>query len=168
MRYLLIGVAVLLCVIIVVVVIGLLLPVSHRATRTVAVALPRPDLSRILVDVADYPQWRRGLNRVELLEPSGRGPRYREISGGDAIEYQMDSSAAPEQLTTTIVGGVRAFGGTWTYDLREAGDITWLTITEDGKVFNPVVRFVSRFVMGHHATIDRFLEDVEKRVAAGR
>jgi hypothetical protein len=56
------------------------------------------------------------------------------------------------------------FGGSWTYELTPgAVGQTKLTITEDGEVYNPIFRFVSRFVMGHEATINRYLSDVGKR-----
>jgi hypothetical protein len=37
-----------------------------------------------------------------------------------------------------------------------------LTVTERGEVYNPVFRFVSRFVMGHTATINSFLQAVQR------
>jgi hypothetical protein len=56
------------------------------------------------------------------------------------------------------------FGGSWTYELAPAGDgETTLRITEDGEVYNPIVRFVSRFVMGHDATIKQYLSAVGTR-----
>lgn len=39
--------------------------------------------------------------------------------------------------------------------------------TEDGEVYSPVFRFVSRFVMGHDATMNAYLDGLEARMAAG-
>ena len=56
------------------------------------------------------------------------------------------------------------FGGSWTYELAPVGDSeTTLRITEDGEVYNPIFRFVSRFVMGHDATIRQYLSAVGTR-----
>jgi hypothetical protein len=33
-----------------------------------------------------------------------------------------------------------------------------MRITEDGEVYNPVFRFVSKFVMGQTATLDAYLK----------
>jgi len=57
-------------------------------------------------------------------------------------------------------------GGKWTYELRPVQGGTTLRITEDGEVFNPIFRFMSRFVFTHHRTIDRYLGDLERRVSA--
>jgi hypothetical protein len=53
------------------------------------------------------------------------------------------------------------FGGTWTYTLTPAGTGTRLQITEEGAVHNVLFRFVSRFVIGHTASIDRYLADLQ-------
>ena len=70
------------------------------------------------------------------------------------------------RLVTRIADTGLPFGGQWTYELVPDGEGTRLTITEDGEVYNPLFRFVSRFVMGHTATIERYLDDVEKRFPA--
>jgi hypothetical protein len=36
-------------------------------------------------------------------------------------------------------------------------------LVRHGEVYNPVFRFVSRYVMGHSATIDKYLEAVATR-----
>ncbi|HMA23731.1 MAG TPA: hypothetical protein VKP00_07045, partial [Gemmatimonadaceae bacterium] len=38
-----------------------------------------------------------------------------------------------------------------------------VTIVERGSVYNPLFRFVSRFFMGHTATIDAYLRALGKR-----
>jgi len=67
---------------------------------------------------------------------------------------------------TRIADPKLPFGGTWTYELSPAPERTSLRITEDGEVRNPVLRFVSRFVLGHTATIDRYLADLGRHVGA--
>jgi len=56
----------------------------------------------------------------------------------------------------------------WTYTLVPAGDSTTLRIVEDGEVYNPIFRLVSRFVLGHNFTIDQFLRDIGKKVGEDR
>jgi hypothetical protein len=58
---------------------------------------------------------------------------------------------------THITDKALPFGGSWDYRLEPAGNDTRVTITENGEVYNPVFRFVSRFLMGHTATIDKYL-----------
>ncbi len=45
-------------------------------------------------------------------------------------------------------------------ELAAAAGGTRVRVTEDGEVYNPLFRFVSRFIMGHTATMDRYLDDL--------
>ena len=38
-----------------------------------------------------------------------------------------------------------------------------MTITENGEVYDPIFRLVSKYVMGHHGTATTFLEDLGHR-----
>ncbi len=59
-----------------------------------------------------------------------------------------------------------AFGGTWTLVLEPIANETRLTITENGRVYNPLFRFLSKYAFGHHATIRQFMKDLESRLMA--
>jgi len=72
-------------------------------------------------------------------------------------------SIPPARLVTKIADKL-PYGGMWTYELAPDGPGTSLRITEDGEVYNPIFRFVSRFVMGHTATIDASLRDLGKKL----
>lgn len=50
------------------------------------------------------------------------------------------------------------FGGTWTYEVNRLPSGATLKITENGEVYNVLFRFMSRFVFGHHATIETYLK----------
>ncbi|HEY3934578.1 MAG TPA: hypothetical protein VGL65_08155 [Gemmatimonadales bacterium] len=76
----------------------------------------------------------------------------------------MNTSGQPSRIVSRIIGGVTAFGGSWTYDLTPQGNAAELRITEDGEVYNPIFRAVSRFIIGHNATVDRYLADLARRV----
>jgi hypothetical protein len=49
------------------------------------------------------------------------------------------------------------FGGWWEYVIAPAGSGSRVTITEHGEVYNPIFRFVSRYVMGQTKTLDSYL-----------
>ena len=64
------------------------------------------------------------------------------------------------------VTGSLPFGGSWTYELIPTAGGTMLRITEDGEVYNPLFRFISRFVLGHYKSIDQYLDDLERRLVS--
>ena len=85
--------------------------------------------------------------------------------GDNDITFEMETVEAPTKIVTRIADKTLPFGGSWTYDLSPDGGGTRLVITENGEVYNPLFRFMSRFVFGHTATIERFLTDLGRAFA---
>lgn len=143
-----------------VLIVGYTLPQAHRATGSATLPAPPGRVFAVLVDVARYPEWREEITTIEVL--SVNPLRWREGSGGDLITFEAIENAPPARLRVRIADPDLPFGGTWTYTLASEGGGTRLTIVEDGEVYNPIFRFVSRFVIGHTSSIDRFLADLRR------
>jgi hypothetical protein len=144
--------------------VGYALPQSHVAFRDATFAAPASAVFATVSDVGRYPEWRSGLSRVEVLQSDPL--KWREHSGGDVVTFEVVESKRDQRFKVRIADTDLPFGGTWTYELMPQGTETRLRITENGEVYNPVFRFVSRFVMGHTATIDAYLADLGRRLAS--
>jgi uncharacterized protein YndB with AHSA1/START domain len=162
MKWLLVSVAVLVLVIAAVVVIGLLLPRDHVATTTAHINAPADSVWQALTDVRDYPRWRPGVRSVEVLSTDG-ALRWREHTDDGAITFERSEEERPRRLVGRISDETLPFGGTWTYELEPETNGTRLTITERGYVTNPLFRFMSRFVFGHHRTQEDFQHALGRR-----
>jgi uncharacterized protein YndB with AHSA1/START domain len=147
-----------------VIVLGSMLPVAHHTKREATYRATPGDLFTLITDVKAFPEWRPSVQKVEVLPALNGHPRFREIGRNGSISYEIDSSSPNRLLVTRIADGSLPFGGKWTYELIPNGNSTSLRITEDGEVYNPVFRFVSRFVFGHSATIEQYLGDVGRRL----
>ncbi len=167
MRYVLIAIGVLVAVVLCVVLIGWMLPKHHRV-RVMRGYVATPEAMFALInEVRAYPSWRTGLTKVDVLPDAGGRLRWRETTKGSGpITYVMEEAVPNQKLVARIADTNLPFGGAWTYELSPGTNGVGLSITEDGDVYNPIFRFVSRFVMGHTATIERYLDDVEKRFPA--
>lgn len=138
----------------IVVLIGAALPKGHVATRTVPIRATASDVFALIAGPSDW----RGL-KYELLTASPL--KWRETdAGGDVITYERVETTAPRRIVNRIADPKLPFGGSWTYEVAPAESASELTITENGEVYNPLFRFVSRFVMGHTATIEKYQRDV--------
>ncbi|MDX6709125.1 MAG: hypothetical protein QOH96_141 [Blastocatellia bacterium] len=80
------------------------------------------------------------------------------------IVLVLVSLIAEQKLVTHIADKNLPFGGTWTYEIVPNNRSTILTITEHGEVYNPVFRFISRFVIGHTAQIDKYFDSLGTRL----
>lgn len=158
-----IGLGILCLIVLVVVAVGYALPVGHVASREATFAQPPERVFEALTDVESYPTWRSDVKAVEVL--AGQPKRWRERGSNGDITFELVEAQPPARLVSRIADTDLAFGGTWTYELVSEGSGTHLTITERGEVYNPMFRFISRFVFGHTATLEQFLADLKKRVA---
>jgi hypothetical protein len=148
---------------IVITAIGYMLPQAHRVSRTVRVPLTPEAAYVLLSDVDKYPSWRPRVKSV-TRQPNYEGkPAWTEDAGGDKIPLRFERMEPPSTLVARIADPSLPFGGTWTYRIAPEGSGSTVSITEDGEVYNPIFRFMSRFVFGHSATLDAFARDLEAR-----
>jgi uncharacterized protein YndB with AHSA1/START domain len=139
---------------------GYALPVRHVATGETELAAPPDRVFAALVDVEAFPKWRSDVKGVEVV---ARTPlQWRETGRNDTIAFEAQMIDPPRRLVTRITDKSLPFGGSWTFALQPTGSGTRVAITENGEVYNPLFRVMSRYVFGHTATIERYLTDLQK------
>jgi hypothetical protein len=143
-----------------VVVIGSLLPKRHVVSRS---ASYRATPEHLFSLIAGRQNWRPDVLNYEAV-PGDRGREFmRETTrDGETITYELLDRTPPKSLKRRIATDNLPYSGTWTYSLQPDGEITTVRITEDGQVYNPVFRFISRFVLGHTRTMDAYLRALGK------
>lgn len=147
-------------VILAVVITGTLLPEKHEASVSRYFQSNRDEVWQVISDFAHWPEWRTDLNEIRLGSNT-----FTEVStSGEAVEYRIEEFTTPERMVTRIVTTGLPYGGAWTYELVATDTGCRLTITEEGEVYNPVFRFMSRFVFGHESTMRQYLDDLAKRI----
>ena len=117
--------------------IGSMLPRNHKASRTLRLKRSPAEVWPVVIQATEASDV-----PVDVLE---RHP--------------------PHRLVTRVTEKEKNFGGTWTIAIAPTPSGADVTITEDGWVANPIFRFVSRFVIGHHATMDALLKQVAKTLS---
>jgi len=163
MRIILYVIGALIALFVVIIVVGYALPAKHRASRQAEYAAPPDTVYSVITDVEEFPAWRSKVDTVDMV-PGGETVTYREKGSDGTILYAVEQSVPGRRVVTRIADKSLPFGGTWTYDLAPSGAGTRVRITEDGEVYNPLFRFMSKFVFGHTSTIDTYLADLGKRL----
>lgn len=146
--------------------VGYRLPQDHSASRERDYAFAPDKVFQAIATPAEYPRWRSGVQRVELLPDSGREKRFKEYALDGDVAYVIEEYVPNQRFVTRIAQEGLPYGGSWTFELAPSRTGTLLRITEDGEVYNPVFRFVSKYIIGHHRNIDGYLSDLEKRLSA--
>lgn len=144
--------------------VGALLPVQHVATVRIALSQPPEAVYDVVTDVTRATEWRTGLDSLRVVD-AGPPLRWRESSSMGTIEFARVDAIAPRMVRAEIQGAKeQGFGGTWTWDIVPQPDGgTVVTITENGEVYNPIFRLLSRYVFGHYDTLEQYARDLAKR-----
>ena len=164
MKWLLIAAISLAGLMILIVVIGASLPLKHQVSRTITIHRPAETVWTL---ISGAPTWRPGVSNYQELPPHDGHRMWRETDKhAQTITFEAIESVPPRRLVTRIADPKLPFGGTWTYEIVPEGDSCTLTITENGEVYNPLFRFVSRFIIGHTATIDSYLAALNAKLSS--
>lgn len=161
MKWILIPVMALVAIVILIAIIGMTLPQAHLASRRARFRQTPQALFEVIAGPVD---WRSNVTRIEQLPSINGRQRWKEFDQrGDGVTYELVDSTPPLRRITRIADDTLPFGGSWTLEVAPAPGGSTLRITERGEVKNPIFRFVSRFITGHHASIDTYMADLAKR-----
>ena len=144
--------------------IGATLPVAHVATVRAEYSAGVEEVFAVISDYEHHPEWRPSVDRIEVLPPRQGKPSWREVGSTGPLPMELTESDPPRRMVTTIVAEGMPFGGRWIYETQPTARGTELTITEEGEVYNPAFRFVSRFIIGHHRTAKTYLQDLGRKL----
>lgn len=150
-------------ILILIALVGWLLPKAHTVTREARFRESPEVIWKTITDIEAMPSWRQGLKSVKHLPDRDGLPAWVETSDSGTIPFETVLSQPPAKLMVRIADPKLPFGGTWTYEITPAPGGSALRIREDGEVYNPVFRFLARFVFGYTGTIDAYLKSVSRK-----
>ena len=146
---------------------GALLPERHTSSRTAKFAVAPELVWNAITDVESFPSWRADVTRVERVQHASGRTAWVEEGRNGRMTLAVERSEPPRLLVLRIADKDLPFGGTWTYAVEAVDGGSRLTITENGEIYNPVFRFMARFVFGYEATMQGYLLALGKRLEAG-
>ncbi len=160
MRWLLIGVLVVVLLVGALVVRGVTLPRAHVLRVRGRFGRPPLEVYAALRDVVGARTWRTGLKQVEILSHEGEPLRWRETGTNGAITYVREESVMPSRLVYRIDDATLPYGGRWILEVRLEGKGSLLEITEEGEVRSALYRVMARYVFGEYRTMEQYLRDL--------
>lgn len=144
---------------------GWLLPKAHRVTREAQFDQPPQAVWKAITDIEAMPTWRQGLKSVKHLPDQKGLPSWVETSASGTIRFETLVFEPPAKWVVRIADPKLPFGGSWTYEITPVGADSSLRIREDGEVYNPVFRFLSRFVFGYSGTMEAYVKSLKRKLA---
>lgn len=124
---------------------GKKLPPQH--TMTCTMPLSGADAEQVyaaVVDVESWPQWAKGVNRVEMLERSGE-PRFRMFMGRNRMLCRLRAARRPRSLEVHVEDErAKIFSGVWTYQFVPEPSGVRVELTEVGTIHSALPRYMAR------------------------
>jgi hypothetical protein len=148
--------------------IGYLLPKEHSVTREARFRQTPDVIWKTITDIDAMPSWRQGLKSIKRLPDRNGLPAWVETLDSGVIPLETLASQPPSKLVVRIADPKLPFGGTWTYEIAPLPSGTSLRVHEDGEIYNPLFRFLARFVFGYTGTIDAYLKSMAKKFGEQR
>ena len=165
MKIFLVALGVIAILVVLLIVTGYTLPVKHRAHVQGTIGAAPERVYALITDVAAFPSWRTGLRSVEELPATDGKRRWRELSGNGTMPFVVESTDPPARLVTRIDSKSLPFGGTWTFEVHPTADgKTSLDITEDGEIYNPIFRLVSKLFIGYEGSMKQYVADAQRKL----
>ncbi len=164
MKWVLIVIGGLVAMIALMAVIGAFVAREHLATSTITLHQPPDSVWKVVRDIGGITAWWPEIKEsVRQPDRDGHEVWRQKMSGFDVPLIVMESTP-PRRLVTQIdTGAGAAFGGTWTYALTPDSGGTRISVTEAGRIGNPIFRFLSRFVFGYYGSLDGYLKALGKK-----
>jgi len=162
MKWILYAGIVLAAIVAAIVIVGAMMPIGHVATRSASYRRPPED---VWAAITGDPRWRSDVQGYHPLQPRNGHRTWKELDRrGSGVTFEEVEAIPPQRLVVRIADEKLPFGGTWTYVVAPESGGCMLTITENGEVYNPVFRFVSRFIIGHTASLDAYLNNLHRKL----
>ena len=145
---------------------GGFVPAHHVASASARYKQPPEVVWAALADVQHFREWRGDLKSVEKLPDVDGRPHWRETGEFGTLEMKVTESDPPNRMATELVyaaGEKPDFTGAWTYELKEDGDGTRLTLTERGAIHNRLFRGLAHLFFGYHSTQEEYLQALGRK-----
>ena len=121
--------------------IGAVLPVAHVAAVRGELPATRERVWQTITDWQGQAQWRTEVAAVEVRSVEGDDVVWVEVdTWGDSLRLATVEMDPPRKLVTMIADDEAPFAGTWTFELDDDGEGTYIRIVEEGEVYDPLFR----------------------------
>ncbi len=161
MRWLLSGIGIVIGVVAVLAGIGYSMPNAHVAQAEADYRAGPDSVYAILSKLEAWPEWHPSVSSLTPLDDSSDAASWRIRGPDGSMTVTLVDEDPPNRFVALADGGM--FVGRWTYKVEERGGRTRVTITEEARIDNLVIRGLTVF-RNQTATLVRVLRALGDRL----
>ena len=147
--------------------VGSRLPRGHVVSQQRTFPAPAEAVWGAITNIDAFPSWRSDVKKIDRLPDRDGRPVWIEDGASGRMTLAVERADPPRLLVVRIADPDLPFGGTWTYAIEPAIGACELTITENAEIYNPLFRFMARFIFGYEGTIETYMAALERRFGVG-
>lgn len=164
MKWVLIGVGVLVVLVAVVALIGAFIPREHVASSGAVIHRSPDSVWQVIRDQGGLGTWWTAMKQSRRVEDAQGREVWEQTMGGFTMRGIITESTPPRRMVMTIDSPPNAsFGGAWIYEIEPVEGGSRVRITERGWIANPIFRFMTKFVFGYHGTQESYLKALGRK-----
>jgi hypothetical protein len=154
---------ILIALILTVLVVGLLTPVEHHASRMLKTKQSPQAIWDAINDHANEASWRTDISSVQSAGERNGKPVWQEnYKDGNTLQLATTESKPPTRMVREIAEE-GPFSGRWEIDITPTPEGSNVRITEIGKIPNPFFRFVSKYILGQTTQMEKYLTHLAQK-----
>jgi len=115
----------------------------------------------LVTGFANQASWRTGIIRVEKISDiSGRNIWKEFNSNGQVMKIETSEYFPMRRLVRRLINENQDGEIIWIYDFAEVGEVSTLTVSEQGKLVNPIFKLISKFNSSKSKVLNMYFQDI--------
>jgi len=119
----------------------------------------------LVTDFANQATWRTGIIKVEKIsDMSGRNIWQEFNSNGQVMKIETLEYSPMRRIVRRLINENEGGEIIWVYDFAEVGEISTLTVSEEGKLLNPILKLISKFNSSKTKVLNMYFQDISNEL----
>ena len=115
----------------------------------------------LATDFANQAAWRTGVIKIEKIsDVSGRNIWKEFNSNGQVMKIETSEYSPMRRLVRRLINENEDGEIIWIYDFAEVGEVSTLTVSEQGKLLNPILKLISKFNSSKTKVLNMYFQDI--------
>ncbi|MFL2746005.1 MAG: hypothetical protein ACJ0A9_01605 [Dehalococcoidia bacterium] len=119
----------------------------------------------LATDFANQATWRTGVIKIEKIsDVSGRNIWKEFNSNGQVMKIETLEYSPMRRVVRRLINENEGGEIIWIYDFAEVGEISTLTVSEEGKLLNPILKLISKFNSSKTKVLNMYFQDISNEL----
>ncbi len=164
MQILLILAGILIGLVLIVTIAGLFFPEKHTGLITREFKQSPEEIWALITDRSNELSWRTDLKNMDRLPDRNGDEVWKEKTHRGQTLITVTTEQVPNEKLVRKLVDHKWYGGTWIVELTKTAKGAKVLFTENGEIYNPLIRFMFNVVFSRTPTIVEYANQLSSRL----